>query len=87
MCLSLGNIIEAQIIQESRDRIRLLLVPDKDFDSAKEQKLFSNLRIKLSKEVLIDIELVSSIPRDPNGKLRLVISKVKDLYPDRMQGI
>jgi len=80
----LGNIIEAQIIQESLERIRVLLVPDEGYDPAMAQKLVGNLRAKLGGEVTIDIQLVASIPRGPNGKFRSVISNVKHLYPDRM---
>jgi phenylacetate-CoA ligase len=78
----LDHVIEAQIVQESLAQIRVLVVPDKGFDTRAENRLVSNLRTKLGDEVEIEVEQVACIPRGPNGKFRSVISKVKHLYPD-----
>lgn len=80
----LRSIVEAQIVQESLEKINELLIPDDSFDSLTKQKLLSNLRARLGDDVLIDIAMVSNIPRGPNGKFKAVLSKVKHLYPDPM---
>ena len=80
----LHNIIEAQIIQEDLNKIRVLLVPDSRYDQQIEVHLLNNLRAKLGQSVNITVEIVAQIPRGPRGKFASVISKVKHLYPDTM---
>ena len=80
----LHSIIEAQIIQEDLNNIRILLVPDSGYNQDLEAHLLENLHAKLGKSVSITVETVTRIPRGPRGKFTSVISKVKHLYPDRM---
>ena len=80
----LHNVIEAQIIQEDLNKVRVLLVPDSGYDQRIEAHLSNNLRAKLGQSVNITVEKVAQIPRGPRGKFALVISKVKHLYPDKM---
>jgi phenylacetate-CoA ligase len=79
----LESIVEAQIVQESLTKIRVLIVPDNGFDTSVGNRLLSNLRTKLGSEVEMSVEQVQSIPRAPNRKFQSVISKVKHHYPDR----
>lgn len=80
----LSEIIEAQIIQESLENIRVLIVPGAGFGENQEHKLRDNLQTKLGCRVNLEFEQVNSIPRGSNGKFRSVVSNVKHLYPDRM---
>jgi phenylacetate-CoA ligase len=80
----LSNIIEAQIIQEDLNQIRVKLVPDAGYKEEISQQFLENVRSKLGQEVTIIIETVPMIPRGPNGKFNSVISKVKHLYPDKL---
>ena len=80
----LSNIIEAQIIQEDLNQIRVKLVPDAGYNEDINQQFIKNLRSKLGQEVRIIIETVAAIPRGPNGKFNSVISNVKHLYPDKI---
>lgn len=80
----LSHIVEAQIVQETLNRIRVLLVPDTEFNFQLEQKLLNNLRAKLGDQVQIEVTFVEKIPRGANGKFRSVVSKVKHQYPDPM---
>jgi phenylacetate-coenzyme A ligase PaaK-like adenylate-forming protein len=73
----LTHIIETQIVQESSNAIRVLLVPAPGYDSTTATQLVQNLRAKLGEVVDIRIDLVERIPRGPNGKFRSVISKIK----------
>jgi phenylacetate-CoA ligase len=78
----LRNIIEAQIVQEGLDDIRVRLVPDANYDPGSTVKLIANLRAKLGMQVRITVELVNRIPRGPNGKFRSVVSNVRSQYPE-----
>ena len=80
----LGEIIEAQLIQEDLDLLRVLLVPDEHYNIAIQLRLLTNLRSKLGDGIKIEFETVEEIPRGPNGKFRTVVSKVKHLYPHPM---
>ena len=73
--------LEAQIVQESLDRVRVLLVPEAGFTAALEGLLVANLRAKLGTAVEIRVERVDRVPRGPNGKFRSVVSHVRHLYP------
>ena len=72
----LRHIIETQIVQESLDEIRVLLVPAPEYDSDTATQLVQNLRAKLGETIQIQIKLVDRIPRGPNGKFRSVVSKI-----------
>ena len=80
----LGAIIEAQIIQENLNQVRVLLVPDAGYNDEMEAHLTKNLQAKLGESVKLAVERVNQIPRGPNGKFRSVVSNVRHLYPDQM---
>jgi phenylacetate-CoA ligase len=66
---------EAQVIQETLDHLRVLVVPGSGFSPKHEQALVSALRERVG-DVAVVIERVTEIPRSANGKFRAVISKV-----------
>lgn len=78
-----GNmpLIEAQIVQEALERVKVLLVPADGWNAEQREVLMGNLRAKLGREVAIEIETVREIPRGANGKFKSVVSHVKDQYP------
>lgn len=82
---SLKGILEAQIIHEAPDLLRVKLVPAVEYDQTAEQEFEANLRKKVGHVVEIVIEPTSAIPRGPNGKFPSVISLCRDTYP-RFQG-
>ena len=63
---------EAQIVQESLDRLRILCVPDAAFDGRQERELARLVRERVG-DVEIAIERVDRIPRGANGKFRAVV--------------
>jgi phenylacetate-CoA ligase len=80
----LPQILEAQIIQETRSSLRIRVVPrEGGLSDADKIRISSNLRERVGDEVRIQFDLVDSIPRLANGKFRYVISKV----PMGLQGI
>ena len=70
------EVAEAQILQDAKEAIEVLVVPRADYTSASERRLLRELRSRLGDEIEIDVRVVSSIPREPNGKFRAVKSRV-----------
>jgi phenylacetate-CoA ligase len=66
---------EAQIIQESIERIRVLYVPTSDFTSADGRSIIERLRSRMG-DVEVSLEKVDSVPRGANGKFRAVICNI-----------
>ncbi len=66
---------EAQIVQESLQRLHVLVVPAEGYTAQTEKELRHRLLERVG-EMEVDIEVVHSIPRGANGKFRAVISKV-----------
>lgn len=76
---------EAQMIQETRELLRVRIVPLAGFSTVDMEKVKSNLQERAGKEMRIEFEVVEQIPRLPNGKFRYVISKVPLDYSDARQ--
>ena len=72
-----GNfpIQEAQIIQESVDEVRVLVVPAKNFTQSVSDEIAVRVRERMGK-VSVKVEKVEGIPRSANGKFRAVISRI-----------
>jgi phenylacetate-CoA ligase len=70
------EIAEAQIVQESDEAVRVLLVPRASYSSASERQLLKEMRARLGNEIEIEVQLVEEIAREPNGKFRAVKSSV-----------
>ncbi len=67
-----------KMIQEKKNLIRVQLVKAKDFSQNTVTEIKELIkRGLLGEKINIDIEIVDKIPRDPTGKIRTVISKVK----------
>jgi phenylacetate-CoA ligase len=70
------DIAEAQILQESKEAIEVLVVPRISYTAASESILRKEIRARLGDEIRVDIRRVEAIPREPNGKFRAVKSHV-----------
>jgi phenylacetate-CoA ligase len=70
-----GSIVEAQIVQEAVDRIRLRLVPTPAFRAAHGRALVDEIRRRMG-AVEVVVEEVAEIPRSANGKFRAVVSQL-----------
>lgn len=73
----LKGIGEAQIVQESVERIDVVVVPGEGFDERAKAILIGSLRERLGERIGIQVHTVDAIPRTANGKFRSVISKLK----------
>src|SRR5207245_8807816 len=70
----LSDIVEAQIIQESDGKIRVLVVPGERFSVKMRQMIVENIRQRVG-ELPVAVEEVRQIPRGLNGKFRAVVSR------------
>ncbi len=70
------DVAEAQILQETREAILVLVVPQPSWNEASRRGLLKEIRARLGEEIGVELRLVDAIPREPNGKFRAVRSKV-----------
>ena len=71
------GVIEAQVTQESVDRILVRVVPSDEFSEQTRRTLESRLR-KMLGDPEIDFALCNEIPRGRNGKYRQFVCKLAD---------
>ncbi len=71
-----AHLVEAQIIQDRLDAIRLRVVPGPKFGQEQVDQLTLNAQERFGSSVNISVELVESIPRTANGKFRCSISNL-----------
>jgi phenylacetate-CoA ligase len=70
------DIAEAQILQETKEAIEVLVIPRPSYDDVSERQLMREIRSRLGEAIDVSIRQVESIPREPNGKFRAVKSRV-----------
>lgn len=75
------DVAEAQILQEQREALEVLVVRRATYDQESERNLLKEFRSRVGGEIEIHLKYVDSIPREPNGKFRAVKSKVGRLNP------
>lgn len=67
---------EAQIIQETRDTLRVLYVPTGDYRPADGEALIGRIHDRVGDGMRVTLEAVDAVPRTANGKFRAVISRL-----------
>jgi phenylacetate-CoA ligase len=75
--MGLEHIRKTQLVQQTLEHIVVRLVPDGAFSGRDRETLIANMKQYLGGGVRIDIELVDDIPREPSGKYRWVVSKIR----------
>lgn len=70
------NTKEIQIVQNSRNSLELNIVKRKDYTLKDELDLKKEFEMRLGKEININFNYTHEIPKDTNGKLQLVKSKL-----------
>ena len=73
---TVDTVAEAQIVQESLDRIVIKVVPTPRFSSEDSSTLCATLREYVGGDLTVGVEQVAAIERGANGKVRHVVSKV-----------
>lgn len=72
----LPEIASFKIIQESRELVRVLVVPARPLTAAVRDTISEGLRARLGNEVTVDVEEIDEIPAERSGKFRYVVSHV-----------
>lgn len=70
------GIKQFKIIQETLDRLRVKIVPAPGWQEQNATAVISGLKQRLGQQTLIQIEYSETIPPDPSGKYRYVVSQV-----------
>jgi phenylacetate-CoA ligase len=77
----LRGIREAQVRQERPEDVEVRLVPAAGWGEDEEARLRAELGRRLGPDVAIRVNVVEAIPREANGKLRAVISRLGPVRP------
>ena len=77
----LPEIASFKIVQESRERVRVLVVPSEPLTIAARDSVQEGLRARLGRAVTVEIEVVGEIPHEQSGKFRYVVSNVDAMAP------
>lgn len=69
-------VVEAQVVQEELDRIRVRVVPAPGWDDAARRVVAARTRERIG-DVRVEVEVVDALERTAGGKLRAVVSHVE----------
>lgn len=75
------DVAEAQLVQDTVDRVVVRVVARPGFDASSEAALVAEIRSRVGPTLAIAVERVAAIPREANGKLRAVRSSVGRIAP------
>jgi phenylacetate-CoA ligase len=75
--IDLPGVAEGQVVQEALDKFVIRVVPTPSYSASDGETIRKRLITRLGPEVAVEIHEVSSIPREPNGKFRAVISQIE----------
>jgi phenylacetate-CoA ligase len=78
------HVQEGQIIQETRSRIRVKVVPAPGFGTSDERDIVCRVRQRLGPEVEVIVQTVPHIPRTKAGKFKAVVSMLNG-EPERVE--
>lgn len=73
---NVGHVLEAQIIQEARDQLRVLVVPYGRITKADRERVVKNAKAYFGEDMKLSVEEVAAIPRNAAGKFSPIINKV-----------
>ncbi|GAB6066961.1 phenylacetate--CoA ligase family protein [Methylothermus subterraneus] len=72
----LPGIEQFKIIQETRELVRVQLVPGPGWQESHAERIVQGLKQRLGAKTCVQIESIDAIPPEPSGKFRYVVSKV-----------
>lgn len=70
------NVVRTQFIQQTPERVRLLVVPGADFGEASLELLRAHAALKLPPSMTLEIETTNRLERNPSGKAPLVLRRI-----------
>lgn len=71
------NVKEAQIVQEQLGEIKIILVRRDAYSMKDELEIRRDIKTWLSPSLEVRFEYVNEVPREPNGKFRAVVSRLR----------
>jgi phenylacetate-CoA ligase len=72
----LNGVREFKIIQESLDFVRVLVIPDRQWDKTIEAAIVDGFKKRLGRSVNVEVEIHTAIAAEASGKRRYVVSHV-----------
>jgi phenylacetate-CoA ligase len=75
--IDLPGVLEGQVIQESLSRFVVNIVPSPSYSRADAEAIRARMVTRLGAQVSVEVHELDTIPREPNGKFRAVISRVQ----------
>lgn len=72
------NVKEIQIFQAANGAIEFRVVPDQQFDQHDQRVLEEEFRKRAGQDLPVSFSIVNQLPRGPNGKLRAVVSELRE---------
>lgn len=67
-----------QIVQERMGEITVRIVPDEDYDVSVQDVLRANIAAQVGETLAVRFEIVDDVERTPSGKIRLVLSRIRE---------
>lgn len=71
------GIIKFQVIQDTLEKVKVLVVANKKFSTKEQSKFRKALAERLGPEVSISLEIVKDIPNEKSGKFRIIKNNLK----------
>jgi phenylacetate-CoA ligase len=80
-----AHVARIQVIQESLQRVRILVLASNDYSARDEEQLIGNIRLKLPRSMDVSVEIAASLERTALGKTPFVIHRpaVKALLQEK----
>jgi len=72
----INGILESQFVQTEEKKIDVLVVIGNNFNKSEINKLSDNVKMRLGEAMMVNVNVVDSIPRDKSGKLRQAICTI-----------
>ena len=66
----------SQIIQKEYDRIIIKIVPGQNYTDSDAEHLIIEMKLRLGKDMTVDIEIANELERTKSGKFRWVVSEI-----------
>lgn len=70
------RVVQGQIVQEARDRIRVRVIPDAGYDESDVETMTARVRQRVGSSVHVEVETVAHISSAPSGKFPAVVSRI-----------
>ena len=69
------NVLRIQVVQESLDSARILVVPARGFGAEDAAQLLANARARVPADVHLTVEIANWLERTPRGKTPLIVHR------------